>query len=665
MVTLWNNCHKVPGLPENPYPSLVNVYLVRLALAVLLLLPLQATAGQVELTDAEGDVAAEVVGGVSAPDAAGAYSDYDLLALRVTEEDAGFNFELELGAPSPVGQALARPVRVLVNVSYDGVPYELLFWDQTEAFWLNREPFAINEPLFVQEQGSVRVVRVPRDSVLAADGSVALPGRSLVVQDARVTANGLASIPETAFVSAVDEMVGPAELLVELGGAVFSEFRLGTSTATRVSNGAETVYVYDLSVENLNSAAETVTLAAVKLPNAWSVRFPADVLPLKGGEVRTVPVLVSVPFSHQHGSYESFSIEARRLDEDVVKAELELGVRFTQIPQPAGHHPRLWLHSFNPSGANGDPGVAFMNAVSEDPLDSQYPVRSGRCAIDGQSLRHEWVVPLNPRLQIGLDFDATGNAKLVIPFQVELDVPDALLDVSLMVGAAEVAFGESPIALVGGAVTTLSMDLPVEEVGDFIPFFRQSSMELVVGLSQPSLVPVAAYCQVNAPVLAPGGELELPLFEYHDPIPVAASGSLVSDVVAPRVAPGSRVAIEHSLIAPEQVGVDVELRVFGRGAEWVSISASALSLRAGEARNFTVLLDVPSSATNGQVIDVIVEATNGDFIAMHRLSTVVDDSVASVVDVGFESAQESPFLAAMVLAVGLLALAVQRRRRFS
>ena len=132
-------------------------------------------------------------------------------------------------------------------------------------------------------------------------------------------------------------------------------------------------------------------------------------------------LLASVPFAHVHGGFSAFNLSAASQNDPGSFALLNMGVLHTPIPQPAGHHDTLYLHPDAQGGGLFSQVFPFttgvMNTENATPAESTQELSMGGTR-DGNG----WTIPLNPQLQMGLDFDlsrvvfiATANVLETIP----------------------------------------------------------------------------------------------------------------------------------------------------------------------------------------------------------------------------------------------------------
>jgi hypothetical protein len=223
---------------------------------------------------------------------------------------------------------------------------------------------------------------------------------------------------------------------------------------------------------------------------------------------------------------------------------VELGVAYTGVPQPAGHHDTLWLHSqqvrHGASGAALEKAIGpdswsplWVNAQADDPADEQ--VSAAPMAGNLDAHRVHWYAELRPRLAVGLAF-TDGTGQLSLPLRSLQGIEGATLRARVLVMGAggsagpgeapywgdpvlELASGEAAgLSLPAASAATAVVDLAGS--GQRVPFRRDARFFLDLELEMPlPAAPTAA----TLPTLEPGGSIRLPLAEYGEP---AGAGKL-------------------------------------------------------------------------------------------------------------------------------------------
>lgn len=525
---------------------------MRATLALLLLAFLPTAAAQAPLLqDPAGDVEG-IVGGTAPMPAAGTWTAVDLLALNLSEDPAGFTFEVRL---QDIGGDEAR-------TDYGNTQVRLTHGECT--FVVNQYRSSDNAAYFgqlylVQDQTSslVRGLRAERDLVtdriwttvdrldLACDGQV--PGRGDTFTAIRVlTYAGAAGFLGSGVLRVGDTMPDEgegSEYTVRFGGGIAQGARLETANPYHSSNGEAATYQFDLSAGHDGAEAARYRVFAENVPLGWNVTLPGEFVDLPAGRPVLFPIYVTTVFRHQHGSAESFQLHLHEVDGERY-ATVDLGVHFLAVPQPAGHHSQIYLHSNDWAGTagmvnaplGGTGGYLTMNTMEEDPSDTRKPaigrsevafLNSGPGSV-GVS-RFSWSSCLDPGLRLGLDFDLGRQGTITIPISSTRPLPGAQLTGRLIhLGAgeapqycspfeyadrettvlAELDFGSQEIAPDGQATYTATVQpLPA---ADYIEAEEGALMVLELTLTATGM-PVGGTGGAN---LEPGAWMQLPLNEY-------------------------------------------------------------------------------------------------------------------------------------------------------
>lgn len=570
------------------------------------------------------------------------------------------------------------------------------------------------------------VVTVPRDDLLDSQGAAIRPGIPLREFYARSLGNfyGLYFISiqqdgSAGFFDVYDQMpddgVPTGNFEAELGVQQTGHLRLDSPAPVRASNGEATTYVYDITLLSNADFVDDVNLAIVGAPSTWEVKLPADSVRVDNGTFLHMPVLVTTPFAHEHGSFESFVVEARSARDPSAVGRVELGVRYTEIPQPAGHHSTLWFHSReNPSneitktldGVVGGQRVAraYFNAVdgTEDPGDAQIQVRPN----DGSSIciqadapacmTYHWIVPLEPTLQMGLDFDINGTGELEIPFRANHLMQDVTVSAELYyerasgfgpndpMGSTEGqtyfllgTFEESqPQSISTGQTMTFTSTFTPAPQADYIPYDPLgASMWMEVHLESHSSTTTLYADGVVQPTLAPGGEMTLPLNEYHDPVDdlynqlTDVSVTMESEQQQ-YVNSGETVLFEVRIENTGVVNDQFTVTVGGHNEEWATLLGdSSFSIRSQESRRIVVAVTAPLASNQGDTVDLVLEAvseSDSNARALVRLFAEVDntldyDDQSHLVPTTDAELRNTP-VGAWMVPVALLGALLMRRR---
>lgn len=449
--------------------------------------------------------------------------------------------------------------------------------------------------------------------------------------------------------------------------------RLRSDIPSRSSNGEATTFVYQLHARNLGPTEDRFTLSVSNVPTGWDVRLPAEQVTIPGNGTLHLLVLATTPFSHNHGKAENFQVEARSVSEAGAIGRIQLGVRYTDPPQPAGHHPQLWLHSLPasddpmasvlstafPGDTNAD-ASAFMNAQMEDPNDAKVMVpgnlecltfggepckEDGVAATPGTPTAHyTWEVPLSPGLDMGLDFDMAGKGASPQAPVLEVSIKNTLPMVAATFGgrilyvppggASQDQFGINAVndTVVAYLETTAPADVQANTDattytvavkpapgGDFIAYARGASLLMVLELNFTRAD--AFFGPKDAPLLRSGGTMILPLFEYHDFVdgPVGLSNiELVATTKTDRfVNAGETLVFNMTVVNHGKSADTVLIEVTGNHAPthadpWarLHLASNPVHLEGGASQQLWISVAVPAGAQSPEAADLVITAVS-------------------------------------------------------
>jgi len=542
---------------------------------------------------------------VCQPAPGGRFGPTDLKSLDVQETNEGFSFILGVAtlSPSPAEIPGAESGR-----------YAIMFQNFDRQFRLNIQRFTFGgtqyaaslQALDPARHGYFTVTNNPQDIEVKEDLTANTVTATLKHRDLLVDGHGAAPHPEVPFTgfhataaalsnniqfgrapgaggqklpvpTATDAMPDSQNSTLN-GGAMPIHFgvlqsghaRLKADIPARSSNGEATTFVYEVLAMNMGASEDHFNLLTIGVDPTWQVKLPADQVVIPGNGTLRLLILVTTPFAHQHGKFVNFLLEMHSVSDPATVGRIQLGVRYAQPPQPAGHHPQLWLHSTSAGtdpttvalqtlfpGQGGVDNEAYMNAETTDPNDNSVdvpgdlvcddlPVGSTCDTPSGSqtpTTHYRWEIPLSPGLDMGLDFDMAdkgsnlNNVPPAINFKIATTLPlnNAVLSGRLVHYAAATGpvdpFGNSfgNATVVATLETTPAVNVPQQSAafefntkihsapgGDFVPFQKGASLVLQLDLNFTRVDnPFGPH---DVPKLTPGGTLTLPLFEYHDPV---------------------------------------------------------------------------------------------------------------------------------------------------
>lgn len=462
----------------------------------------------------------------------------------------------------------------------------------------------------------------------------------------------------------------------ERGGDLY----LRSDLPLRASNGESTTMVFNVELGNDGNEEKSVSISANENDPDWSIRLPPR-LRVPADSTVQVPVILSMNFSHEHMKTEYFRIRAVAVDDAKHWAEMELGVHWLEIPQPAGHHDKMWIHSRDRSGPflgvpNGQDalglGWAWMNAVEDDPnpraTDDPVP---GLNADPGSPTF--WRFNLEPTLQIGLDLDTSRlglfhteifsyapatAARLVaevtycdptgttpgIPTQEcrQGDRPGTLVTVLSGTSADR--------ALVANGPNSFAFELTPNETAELLQHRVGSTLTLHVTLVSNTPQSVLVVGHPPTATLNPKASLlTLPLHEYHDPVDQSFLnvGSLELSALDPfekRLNPGRGAVFRFDVTNIGATEHTLRLVVEGINEQWASIhEGDSLVLPSRETRQVSLIVQAPHEASAGERAELFLVAESVEdpnVVALGRVRAMVID--LSTLDIPDEAASLSP-----------------------
>lgn len=657
------------------------------------------------MSDVQGDVVL-VTGAPGAPSipVAGADADSaDLLWLDIVEEDE--TFTLDVAVATMTGNA---GFEIDIEFEWNGLPYVvearrsnptigggfafatlLVYNDEDEDF----DRLALLEMTLDVEKAVASII-VPKVFVL--DRAERTPTRGDSIAVTRVVAEETVvniRFSDTAPLSMRDEMPDeagePVKFTFTAGDAATGHLKLVTDDRVRVSNGGATTFVFQATLRNNASYEEDVTLALESLPEGWQGTVQSPVRVPASGE-RTLAVLMSVPFEHDHGGFDSFNLTAKSRKDVGSMATVRFGVLHTPIPQPAGHHEELFLHGHNDITPPFDKLFPFadgyINTESTHEGDIEGVPTSG--FIDGSTDSLSWYLQLDPALRMGLDFDLNRTGEVVGSIRGR-DATSATVTAKLFLYKYTQEGRSEGTLLAQAAPAEVQLDLnnpspfkltlaPTPE-SDYIPYDKDQNLVLQLTLKPDGGVPMRML-GVNGPTLTTGDfKAQLPLNEYHDQLTGVAEAATALDLratgpVEKLANPGNLVAYEFTLVNGASVPTRIDIDLAGNDARLGTLVPSgSVELIPGESRTLTLGVRVPGDAAEGDELEVLVFAHAQDDpsqMAIARTKTTVtlgdgavDDETETLI-AARERQRDAPGPGALLLlAAAAVAVGLTRRAR--
>ena len=522
---------------------------------------------------------------------------------------------------------------------------------------------------------------VPKAYVMDRDGRI--PGRGDALVDLRVDSE---SFPLNVFMARTatrdhmpDDEAKAATYAFTMGDFATGTLRLGAPERVRVSNGGSTTFVFHATLENRADAEAEYALAIADLPEGWnaSVQTPVKV-PAK--EEKTVTVLASVPFAHDHGGFTAFNLTVESTRDPATKGRLRLGVLHTPIPQPAGHHNELWLHAM---GRNANPinalvehvepyGSGYLNTVADrDPSEAPHATPN-----DWNDDGPGWWIPLSPGLRMGLDFDLDKTGVLAGAFQG--GIGDATLNAELILIRSQ--DGEDSVLLADAEPVKLTLDpdakapfsltiVPTEDA-DYVP--HQPGQNLVLRLRLDTETDLGGLPRARPLLATSDFKLALPLDEYHDRLTglaetVAAALDLKAESPVEKVGrPGTLMTYVFTLAHLGTTPARYEIDLAGTDARHGHlVPRGIVELEPGATARLTLGVSIPPDAATGEELEVLLfvhDVDDPEKTAVARTKTTVSLGPDAAPDespiyiAAREETRPTPGPAALAL-LGALALA--------
>lgn len=682
--------------------------------------------------DNPADVQVVTPGGAQ-PAPAGSRPDLDLLGLTVRETPDSFVFTVAVTDIKPGDEGrgedgatvdvrfihngrefLARIFHEIPSVS-NWVGVSLAYRDAPEAPW-NRV-WTRADAAQVDGNANTYTATIPRADLADAQGAAPFPGRSLEAFNVHATnLFGEASIgffvveaptPATVVDHMPDTGVSAAKLDVLYGLHQRGHARITSEEPFRASNGEATTFIFKARAHNIGDETDRFQLRATRLPAGWTVVLPTPTFELAGGSSLEVAVVANQPFGHVHGATASFILQmtsASDPDGKAVLGQLEMGARYLTIPQPAGHHDTVYLHSrsWNELSSTvgtvfccGGSGYLFMNTMEQFEGDEGIPMppqNSNTVFLNDRPVqRYTWCVALDPGLQMGLDFKPGASARLEVNVHAVDPLTDATLAAKLMVvpdgnrwGCFDWAATQStplatlnttqPVSIGANADGKLGGDLQVWNGADRVPYAKGQNLMLrieVMAVTVPDL-----FITAGTPTIVAGSTLRMPLVDYKDDVKEVLT-TTAGPALTPlgpqerRANPGGTIVFPLSVANDGNVDILLGFNITGPNSHWAQLPGGGdITVPAHDTARADLMVKVPADAKEGDVADIVLQAfdqANETSRGLARLlvTVVTSEQVPDDADeeVQGEAPKKSPGPAALVVLAGLGLVAVLRRRR--
>ena len=506
---------------------------MRLVLLLLLLAP-SATA---LMTDPAGDVAIDHCNSAQSPSAG--FEAMDLISLSLSQtpmyvrfdvETTGLDREADYDSGNYFIQFwrgdLPYTLRMYQDNAGTGAIMDLIWGDERSIFG----PTVLQYPASVQ--GAHIVADMPKNQLRDDTGKFPVSGDLLedLVVSAQAHGTGVYACPDQSGPAIVHDLMPDdqqgVDYVIEYGGSATSgDVEYQVLAPFRASNGESTTYAFEQDITNTAETAQTFALNAT-VPAGWSAFLPEDVV-VEAGETTRVTTYVSVPFVHTHGSTTTAQLHATS---STSEASAEIGVHYLETAQPSGHHPLVYLHSLAALGLGSETSAAmgggdhflYWNTVEEDPSDHGLPL-SAR-TVDGAFV---WHGCLTPALALGLHPDAALTGSFAFDLEAPVDTPGTFQGHIGIVPDGprpaicheadswerDIILELEPIAVQVNGETRVE---GLVRATDSTPRPRLGGQDLLLELR---FTPDQAPTVGGVLDLLPGGSMQLPLRDYHEPTP--------------------------------------------------------------------------------------------------------------------------------------------------
>ncbi len=654
---------------------------------MLLAVPVQGAVVLVE--DPSGDQRLSMPDGRFRIPTAGTFQHADLVEAGVWQESATelvlFARPASLSAQSEHNVPYGDPeydirfshglqgYRVLVKVFLENQG-TALFGDPETVATLEKE---LEEDVFVALADVASVVDVDEGVILTTvprsairDHNEAAAGRNATLTDfsAQARAMGWFSMPIggtsppivvgplMAHDRAPDSYFEDASYEMKTGATLSrGELLAGTSDPVRWTNGEATTFVYTIRLTNLG-AQKIVSVAPVDVPGHWQVAF-SDRYTVPANTHINVTFHVAIPFAHSHGLFEEFGLQFTSVDAGH-EATARMGVYWPLVPQPAGHHDHLWLHSVaqaatNPFQIDANEVHGWFNAAKQDERDTATPIPPDFIALpDDGTMQAHWRLLLEPSLRMGLDFllEKVGEGTMTLQFPIPVSDPTLTFElrhydrrfivprVTTLVVAEATHTGQA-----SGTIPFVFESLAPRDAADLIRYLPAADLELNLTLT--GVIPGLGFENPSAiaPSLLPDqSEFTLPLLEYHDPLEATfftdASARITVGTQGQEreVNPGEQVVYNMTLHYNGVFATDFVIELTGHQDWAVPLGDARFTMEPGTAREVAIAVQPPLNAPEGTFDTTIrlVSTTN----AAVEAGMVVRTTVVHGADVPDETA---------------------------
>lgn len=673
--------------------------LVIVATLLIAMLPLPGAAAASLAEDAQGDVQTEVFGQGMLPAAAPNAASADLLALDIAEDAEALTFTLKVAnLEQQLNFADYRTTFTWAKTEYDLIfgrqVAEGVVSDSTFAYLFYENDEGWNEYVDIDHAmdiaGGTLTMIVPKAYLLSENGRYPLLGDKL--EDLSVEARSYTTLFQFTA-SSYDRMPDGEETLSYaflFGDLQVGHLRLDADDRVRVSNGGATTFVYKVALQNKGDVDDQVAVELTDLHEGWNATVQSPIRVPAGAE-RNVAILVSVPFAHEHGGFSSFNVTARSEENANALASLRLGVLHTPIPQPAGHHQELCLHA--KSGNGNLLAAAFPWTQATMNTECDHTGDAAEASPWGGGDGFDWVIPLDPGLRMGLDFDMEKTGEIAGNIVGHTQATGTLrAELHLAQGIDPETGDAQGLLLAESDSVDMTFDLstpqpfkltltPTEEA-DYVPYARGQNMVLRLFFETSDDSPTICCLGAGTPGLTTADfKMSLPLNEYHDKLTGLSETAEALELKAEGPVeksgfPGATMTYAFTLVNHDDEAMVVDLDAAGTDAILGTIvPEDAIELGAKESRKVTLAVTIPTDKNEGEELEVLLFAhaqEDPSKSAIARTKTLVvktgsaeatADETSVLLAAQQEASQDTPMGGAVVAVLGLAVVALLVRRR--
>jgi hypothetical protein len=595
----------------------------------------------------------------------------DITELTIGNEDSE-TFQITLVMNGPNGLT-ANPLpletkQYQVAFEFEGAQYEVhakrVPCDLTEASLLKIDEFGESNAGCIEKQFEANPPTfkfiVPKEQILNAQGEYPRSGSKIT--NIQATAKELL-IP-----------TGPDNRIIDLGpDTPIPEWRFQTSLLeanevqftplqnTRYSNGIAGTLAYKILTENQGDTIRFIELAAAETPAEWEITLPPS-FTLEPGQSKEIAVIITPPDKHLHGALETAAIEAIVEGESAI---IELNIQYLSIPQPAGHHDTLYVHT-------ADKDIAWMN--TNEPEDEPFSVAPPNSKSEGLELIYNWFFPLEPSLNLGLQFqdNGTGLASFIIDANVVDRSGELRASLYYCPGQGSEVVGSTKhgrcsveaLLLAEGAQDAdfsglgqfIEIPLEIKVPGASIPPSANSNLILDVQFT----TEVPHGIQETGLMIQPGSMIQLPLLEYLDDVDESIRDSQLISLsrntdFESRAKPDSKAWVDFGI--ESQVESVVIIQFTGHNTGWIEGDfPTEYPVREGS-NGYLIEINIPSDAVDGDFVEAFMVATMGEESVASKFLVTVDSNAPSQVrpdtELNVHENTPGPGLAAFVMVIGV------------